>query len=172
MMRNAYLAGGCFWGLEELFRSIPGVIDTEAGYTGGENDHPTYRNHPGHAEALQITYDDEKTSFWKLLDRFFTVHDPTTLNRQGNDMGTAYRSAVFYQDEEEKRQAEEFIKIVNASGRWKDPVATTLEPFKAFWPAESEHQDYLQRNPGGYTCHLIYFDTYLDDDGKPLPPAG
>ncbi len=161
MLKHAYLAGGCFWGLEELFRKVPGVVDTEAGYAGGENEHPTYRNHPGHAEALDITYDDEKTSYRKMLDRFFSIHNPTTLNQQGNDRGTSYRSAIFYQDEEEKKQAEEFIEIVNSSGRWKDPVVTTLEPFDAFWPAEEEHQDYLQKNPGGYTCHLAYFDTYL-----------
>jgi peptide-methionine (S)-S-oxide reductase len=171
MSKNAYLAGGCFWGLEELFRTIPGVTDTEAGYTGGENEHPTYRNHPGHAEALRITYDDMQTSFRTLLDRFFTIHNPTTVNRQGNDIGTSYRSAIFYQDDDEKGQAEDFIATVNASKRWKDPVVTTLEPFTTFWPAESEHQDYLQNNPGGYTCHLIYFDTYLAEDGTPLPPV-
>lgn len=162
MVKKAYFAGGCFWGLEELFRKVPGVLDTEAGYTGGQNDNPTYRNHPGHAEALEITYDDTQTSYWKLLDRFFSIHNPTTLNRQGNDIGTSYRSAVFYQNEAEKQQAHDFIQIVNASGYWKDPVATTLEPFNRFWPAEPEHQDYLERNPGGYTCHLVYFDTYLD----------
>lgn len=171
MIKKAYLAGGCFWGLEELFRSMPGVLDTETGYTGGENDRPTYRNHPGHAEALEITYDDEKTNYWKLLDRFFTIHNPTTMNRQGNDMGTSYRSAIFFQDEEERKQAMEFINIVNASGFWKDPVVTTLEAFSAFWPAEREHQDYLQNNPGGYTCHLIYFDTYFDEAGKPIVAA-
>ncbi len=161
MEKKAYFAGGCFWGLEELFRKVPGVLDTETGYTGGENENPTYRDHPGHAEALEITYDDEQTSYWKLLDRFFSIHNPTTLNRQGNDMGTSYRSAVFYQNEEEKQQAQDFIKIVNQSGYWKDPVVTTLEPFTKWWPAEGYHQDYLQNNPGGYTCHLVYFDTYL-----------
>jgi peptide-methionine (S)-S-oxide reductase len=168
MIKKAYLAGGCFWGLEDMFRKLDGVIDTETGYTGGQNDHPTYRDHPGHAEALEITYDDEKISYRKLLDRFFSVHNPTTMNRQGNDIGTSYRSAVFYQDKEERKEAEEFIKIVDASGRWEDPVVTKLEPFTAFWPAEVEHQDYLENNPGGYTCHLVYFDTYLDDEGRPL----
>lgn len=172
MEKKAYFAGGCFWGLEELFRNLPGVKDTEAGYTGGENENPTYRDHPGHAEALEITYDDEVTSYWKLLDRFFSIHNPTTLNRQGNDIGTSYRSAIFYQDEKEKEQAQEFIKIVNASGYWKDPVVTTLEPFSKWWPAEGYHQDYLQNNPGGYTCHLVYFDTYLDKEGAPLPKQG
>lgn len=170
MTKKAYFAGGCFWGLEDLIRNVPGVLDTEAGYMGGENENPTYRNHPGHAEALEIMYDDEQTSYTKLLDRFFSIHNPTTLNQQGNDRGTSYRSAIFYQDEEEHRQAQEFIKIVNASGYWKDPVVTTLEPFMKWWPAEDYHQDYLQNNPGGYTCHLVYFDTYLD--GKnPAAPA-
>ena len=123
MTKKAYFAGGCFWGLEELFRKVPGVLDTEAGYTGGQNEHPTYENHPGHAEALEITYDNGQTSYRKLLDRFFSIHNPTTLNRQGNDIGSSYRSAIFYQDEDEKRQAQEFIKIVNQSGYWKDPVS-------------------------------------------------
>lgn len=171
MIKKAYLAGGCFWGLEDLFRKVEGVVDTEAGYTGGTNENPTYRDHPGHAEALEITYDDEKTSFWKLLDRFFSIHNPTTLNQQGNDRGSSYRSAIFYQTEEEKEQAQEFIKIVNASGYWKDPVVTTLELFTKWWRAEDYHQNYLQNNPGGYTCHLVYFDTYLDDTGKPLQAA-
>lgn len=160
-MKKVYFAGGCFWGLEELMRTQPGVISITAGYTGGENDNPTYEYHPGHAEALEIEYDPEQTSFWKLLDFFFQIHNPTTLNQQGNDRGTSYRSAIFYQNEEEKRQAEDFIKIVNESKRWKDPVVTTLEPFTTFWKAEEYHQDYLQKNPGGYTCHAIYFDSYL-----------
>ncbi len=155
------LAGGCFWGLEDLVRAQPGVLDTEVGYTGGENDHPTYQNHPGHAEALQITYDSEKTSVKRILDFFFQVHNPTTLNRQGNDRGTSYRSAIFYKDEAEKKTAEEMIEIVNDSGRWRDRVVTTLEPLTQFWPAEGYHQDYLVKNPGGYTCHRIYFDSYL-----------
>ena len=163
-MTDAYFAGGCFWGLEELFRDVEGVIDTETGYTGGENDNPTYRDHPGHAEALRITYDETRTSYRTLLDRFFSIHNPTTLNGQGNDIGTSYRSAIFYQSEDERTQAEEFIGIVNQSGRWKDSVVTTLEPFTKFWPAEPYHQDYLQQNPGGYTCHAVYFDTYLDQE--------
>ena len=161
MIKKAYLSGGCFWGMEDLFRKVPGVLETEAGYTGGENQNPTYENHPGHAEALEVTYDDEKMSFKQILDFFFTIHNPTTLNRQGNDIGTSYRSAIFDQSKEEKNIAEDFIEIVNASGKWKDSVATTLEPLTQFWPAESYHQDYLQKNPGGYTCHLKYFDTYL-----------
>lgn len=161
MIKHAYLAGGCFWGLEDLMRSQPGVLSIDAGYTGGDNDNPTYENHPGHAEALEILYDDTQTSFWKLLDFFFQIHNPTTLNQQGNDRGTSYRSAIFYQNEEEKKQAEDFIKIVNDSKRWSDPVVTTLEPFSKFWKAEEYHQDYLQKNPWGYTCHAIYFDSYL-----------
>jgi peptide-methionine (S)-S-oxide reductase len=162
MTKKAYIAGGCFWGLEDLLKTLPGIIDTEAGYAGGENDNPTYENHPGHAEALEVTYDDEKIDYRHVLDFFFQIHNPTTLNRQGNDVGTSYRSAIFYQDEEEKRIAKEMIGIVNDSGRWPDPVVTTLEPFERFWPAEEYHQDYLQKNPGGYTCHAVYFDSYLD----------
>ncbi len=158
----AVLAGGCFWGLEDLIRSLPGVIDTEAGYTGGQNDNPTYQNHPGHAEAVEITYNPEEISYKQLLNFFFQIHNPTTLNQQGNDIGTSYRSAIFYKNEEEKRVAEEMIEIVDKSKRWRDPVVTTLEPFTHFWPAESYHQDYLKKNPGGYTCHAIYFDSYLD----------
>ena len=159
--KKAVFAGGCFWGLEELFRHEPGVIDTEAGYAGGDNEFPTYEHHPGHAEALKVVYDTEVTSFEKLLDFFFRVHNPTTLNRQGNDIGSSYRSAIFYQDEEEKQEAEAFIERVNASGKWRDPVTTTLEPLTKFWPAEDYHQDYLQKNPGGYTCHAVHVDTYL-----------
>lgn len=161
MTKHAYLAGGCFWGLEQLFRTLPGVITTEAGYTGGENEHPTYESHPGHAEALEIEYDPETLSYKRILDFFFQIHNPTTLNQQGNDVGTSYRSAIFYHNEEEKRIAEEMIDIVNRSGRWQDPVVTTLEPFKQFWQAEEYHQDYLEKNPGGYTCHAIFFDSYL-----------
>ncbi len=161
MNKKAYIAGGCFWGLEELMRTQKGVVDIVAGYTGGSNDDPTYEHHPGHAEALEVTYDPGQTDFWHILDFFFQIHNPTTLNRQGNDVGTSYRSAIFYQNEEEKEQAEKFIKIVNESGRWGAPVSTTLEPFKAFYKAEEYHQDYLQKNPGGYTCHAVYFDSYL-----------
>lgn len=165
MIKHAYLAGGCFWGLEDLMRTQPGVLDIVAGYTGGEplpeGEVPTYYNHSGFAEALDITYDDTQTSFWKLLDFFFQIHNPTTLNQQGNDIGTSYRSAIFYQDESEKRQAEDFITIVNDSKRWPGPVVTSLEPFTKFYKAEEEHQDYLQKNPFGYTCHAIWFESYL-----------
>jgi peptide-methionine (S)-S-oxide reductase len=164
MTKKAVFAGGCFWGLEDLFRDQPGVITTTAGYTGGRNENPTYDNHPGHAEALEIEYDSQKTTYRKLLDFFFQIHNPTTRNRQGNDVGTSYRSAIFYGNDEEKAEAEDFIEIVNESGRWGDPVVTTLEPLTTFYPAEDYHQDYLQKNPGGYTCHAIYFDSYLKDE--------
>ncbi len=155
------LAGGCFWGLEDLLRSQPGVVSIRVGYTGGTNENPTYQNHPGHAEAVEILYDPNITSYKKLLDFFFQIHNPTTLNQQGNDIGTSYRSAIFYGSEEEKKIAEDFIEIVNNSKRWKDPVVTSLEPLGVFYPAEDYHQDYLQKNPGGYTCHAIWFDSYL-----------
>lgn len=161
MIKEAVLAGGCFWGLEDLFRDLKGVTDTQAGYTGGTNDNPTYESHTGHAEALSISYDTELISYKKILDFFFQVHNPTTLNQQGNDRGTSYRSAIFYKDNEEKHIAEEMIDIVNESERWNEPVVTSLETFTRFWPAEEYHQDYLQKNPGGYTCHAIYFDSYL-----------
>ncbi|MBP6931758.1 MAG: peptide-methionine (S)-S-oxide reductase MsrA [Candidatus Pacebacteria bacterium] len=161
MTKKAVLAGGCFWGLEELLRKQLGVITTTTGYTGGSVENPTYMNHEGHAEAVEIEYDDTETSYKKLLDFFFQIHNPTTLNQQGNDRGTSYRSAIFYGNEEERQIGEDFIKIVNDSRRWKDPVVTTLEPLNMFYPAEEYHQDYLEKNPGGYTCHAIYFDSYL-----------
>lgn len=158
-MKKAYIAGGCFWGMEELFRKRPGVLDTEVGYIGGSNENPTYKNHPGHAEGIEISYDESVTSFRALLDYFFRMHDPTTVDRQGNDRGSSYRSAIFYQNEEEKSESEAFIEVVNKSGRWPNKVATTLEPYSTFWPAEPEHQDYLQLRPNGYTCHFERFDT-------------
>jgi peptide-methionine (S)-S-oxide reductase len=159
--KKIVLAGGCFWGLEDLIRSQPGVVNTEVGYTGGSVVNPTYENHEGHAEAAEIEYDPEKTSYKKLLDFFFQIHNPTTLNQQGNDRGTSYRSAIFYGNDEEKKIAEEMIGIVNASKRWKDSVVTSLEPLGTFYKAEDYHQDYLIKNPGGYTCHAIWFDSYL-----------
>ncbi|MEK7639069.1 MAG: peptide-methionine (S)-S-oxide reductase MsrA [Patescibacteria group bacterium] len=161
MTKKAVLAGGCFWGLEDLLRAQVGVVNTEVGYAGGQNDNPTYQNHPGHAEAVEIEYDPAALDYKHLLDFFFQIHNPTTLNQQGNDKGTSYRSAIFYTNEEEKRIAEEMFEIVNESGRWPNPVVTTLEPLTRFWPAEDYHQDYLVKNPGGYTCHAIYFDSYL-----------
>lgn len=156
--KKAYIAGGCFWGMEDLFRVRPGIIDTEVGYIGGDNEHPTYRNHPGHAEGIEITYDPNVTSFKQILDYFFRIHNPTTVDQQGNDMGSSYRSAIFFQNDEEKAEAEEVIEIVNASHRWDGEVVTTLEPYSKFWNAEPEHQDYLLRKPDGYTCHYERFD--------------
>ena len=156
--KKAYIAGGCFWGMEDLFRNRLGIKDTEVGYQGGTNEHPTYRNHPGHAEGLELTYDPNETNFREILDYFFRIHNPTTVDRQGNDQGSSYRSAIFYQDAEEKAIAEAMIKVVNESGRLNAAVVTTLEAFSPFWPAEPEHQDYLVRNPNGYTCHFERFD--------------
>ncbi len=164
MIKKAILAGGCFWGMEDLIRKQPGVVNTTVGYTGGKVDNPTYQNHEGHAEAVEIDYDTEKTSYKKLLNFFFQIHNPTTMNQQGNDRGTSYRSAIFYGNEEEKKEAENFIDIVNKSGRWNNPVVTSLEPLTKFYPAEEYHQDYLQNDPQGYTCHKIYFESYLKDE--------
>lgn len=161
MNKKIVLAGGCFWGIEDLIRSQPGVVNTEVGYTGGKNENPSYENHPSHAEAVEIEYDPTKTSYKNLLDFFFQIHNPTTLNQQGNDFGTSYRSAIFYGSEEERKEAENFIDIVNKSKRWKDPVVTSLEPLTKFYKAEEYHQDYLQKNPAGYTCHSIWFESYL-----------
>lgn len=161
MNKKIVLAGGCFWGLQELIRKQLGVISTRVGYAGGQVKNPTYENHEGHAEALEIIFDDKKATYKNMLDFFFQIHDPTTLNQQGNDRGTSYRSAIFYANEEEKKEAEKMIKIVNDSGRWKNPVVTTLEPLEIFYPAENYHQDYLQKNPEGYTCHFIRFGSYL-----------
>ena len=151
----ATLAGGCFWGMEELIRKLPGVIDTTVGYTGGKVANATYRNHEGHAEAIEIKYDPSKTSYEDILEFFFKIHDPTTLNRQGNDMGTSYRSAIFYHDDEQRRIAERVKAKVDQSGAWKRPVVTEITPASAFWTAEEYHQDYLEKNPGGYTCHYV-----------------
>ncbi|MCB0382564.1 MAG: peptide-methionine (S)-S-oxide reductase MsrA [Psychroserpens sp.] len=156
-LKKAYIAGGCFWGMEELFRVRPGVVDTEVGYIGGTNENPTYRNHPGHAEGIEITYDANETSFKEVLDYFFRIHNPTTVDRQGNDRGSSYRSAIFFQNDDEKNDAIEVIDLVNKSNRWDGKVATTLEPFAPFWAAEPEHQDYLVKHPNGYTCHFERF---------------
>jgi peptide-methionine (S)-S-oxide reductase len=158
---KVYIAGGCFWGMEDLFRVRPGIEDTEVIYLGGENDNPTYSNHPGHAEGIELTYDPNETNFREILDYFFRIHNPTTVDQQGNDRGSSYRSAIFYQNEEEKAIAEEVIKIVEDSGRWNGNVVTTLEPFSKFWTAEDYHQDYLVKKPNGYTCHFERFDTFL-----------
>lgn len=150
-MNTLVIAGGCFWGVEELFRTQPGVVDTEVGYAGGDNSDPTYENHPGHAESVSITYDPVKTNEAELLDYFFQIHDPTTINQQGNDIGSSYRSAIFYVDEDQKAEAEAAIKRNQVY--WKVPIVTQLEPLTTFWTAEDYHQDYLQKNPEGYTCH-------------------
>lgn len=150
-MKKLLVGGGCFWGMEELFRSQPGVTDTAVGYAGGANDNPTYESHPGHAESIEISFDESKTSLDALLDYFFKIHDPTTVNQQGNDIGTSYRSVIFYDSDEMKHQAEQ--AIVRNQQHWNRPIVTRLEPFPRFWAAEDYHQDYLQKNPGGYTCH-------------------
>ena len=159
--KKAYIAGGCFWGMEELFRVQKGILNTEVGYQGGQNDNPTYRNHPGHAEGIEITYDPNEISFKEILDFFFRIHDPSTVDQQGNDRGSSYRSTIFIQNEEERKIALAVIDIVNKSGKWHAPVVTTLEPFSTFWPAEPEHQDYLIKHPNGYTCHFERFGTFL-----------
>lgn len=151
---TAVLAGGCFWGMQDLVRKLPGVQATRVGYTGGKNDHPTYPNHPGHAEALEIVFDNEATSFRQLLEFFFQIHDPSTRDRQGNDVGSSYRSAIFYTNESQKAVALDTIKDVDASKLWPGRVVTEVVPATTFWDAEPEHQDYLLRNPNGYTCHF------------------
>lgn len=158
---TATLAGGCFWGVEELIRALPGVIDTEVGYTGGNVPNATYQNHEGHAEAIEIRFDPAKISYEKILEYFFKIHDPTTVNRQGNDVGTSYRSAIFVHNDEQRATAERVKARVDKSGAWKRPVVTEIVPAKKFWTAEAYHQDYLRKNPGGYTCHYerkISFD--------------
>ena len=158
---RAVLAGGCFWGMQDLIRRQPGVISTRVGYTGGRVKNATYRNHDGHAEAIEIVFDPAKTSFRTMLEFFFQIHDPTTLNRQGNDLGTSYRSAIFYTSDEQKHIAEDTIADVEASGLWPGKVVTEVAPVGEFWEAEPEHQDYLERYPDGYTCHFIRPDWKL-----------
>jgi peptide-methionine (S)-S-oxide reductase len=152
---RAILAGGCFWGMQDLIRKMPGVIKTRVGYTGGDVPKATYHNHGTHAEAIEITFDPTITSYRTLLEFFFQIHDPTTRNRQGNDVGTSYRSAIFYVNDEQKRIAEDTIADVNASGLWPGKVVTEVAPAGPIWEAEPEHQDYLRRFPDGYTCHFV-----------------
>ena len=152
---RAILAGGCFWGMQQLVRRLPGVVSTRVGYSGGDVKNATYRNHGTHAEAIEIMFDPSQTSFRDLLEFFFQIHDPTTLNRQGNDRGASYRSAIFYTSEEQRRVAEDTIADVEASGLWPGKVVTELSPVGDFWEAEPEHQDYLERYPNGYTCHFV-----------------
>jgi len=152
---RAVLAGGCFWGMQDLIRRQPGVISTRVGYTGGKVANATYRNHEGHAEAIEIIFDPAKTSYRRMLEFFFQIHDPSTMNRQGNDRGTSYRSAIFYTSDEQKRIALDTIADVDASGLWPGKAVTEVAPAGDFWLAEPEHQDYLERIPNGYTCHFI-----------------
>ena len=151
---KAILAGGCFWGMQDLIRKLDGVVSTRVGYSGGDVPNATYRNHGTHAEAIEIVFDPERISYRDLLEFFFQIHDPTTVNRQGNDIGASYRSAIFYLDDEQRRVAEETIADVEASGRWPGKVVTEVAPAGPFWEAEPEHQDYLQRYPNGYNCHF------------------
>ena len=154
-MAKAILAGGCFWGMQDLIRKLPGVISTRVGYSGGDVAHATYRNHGTHAEAIEITFDPAQISYRRLLEFFFQIHDPTTPNRQGNDIGLSYRSAIFFLDAEQERIARDTIADVDASGLWPGKVVTEVAPAGPFWQAEPEHQDYLERFPNGYTCHRI-----------------
>jgi peptide-methionine (S)-S-oxide reductase len=159
---KAILAGGCFWGVEELFRQYPGVKNTVVGYTGGDVAHATYRNHGTHAEGIEITFDPTVLSYRKLLEYFFQIHDPTTKNRQGNDIGSSYRSAIFYFDEGQQETAIKLITEMEETGKWPGKIITEVVPASDFWNAEEEHQDYLQKHPYGYTCHFERADWKLD----------
>ena len=158
---RAVLAGGCFWGMQDLIRKMRGVVSTRVGYTGGDVPNATYRNHGSHAEAIEILFDPERTSYRKLLEFFFQIHDPTTRDRQGNDRGSSYRSAIYYTSDAQKAVAEDTIADVNASGLWPGKVVTEVEPVGPFWEAEPEHQDYLERIPNGYSCHFPRPDWVL-----------
>ncbi len=166
---RAVLAGGCFWGMQDLIRRYHGVVSTRVGYTGGDVKHATYRNHGTHAEAIEIIFDPALITYRAILERFFQIHDPTTRNRQGNDIGLSYRSAIFYVDEEQRRVAEDTIADVDASGLWPGKVVTEVEPAGDFWEAEPEHQDYLERVPYGYTCHFVRPDWKLPARNKTDP---
>ena len=161
MTERAVLAGGCFWGMQDLIRKLPGVETTRVGYTGGDVKNATYRNHGTHAEGIEIIFDPARIGYRQLVEFFFQIHDPTTLNRQGNDLGTSYRSGIYYVDETQKKIAEEVLDEVNASGRWPGKVVTEVKPAGDFWEAEPEHQDYLERYPAGYTCHWVRPDWVL-----------
>ncbi len=164
--QRAVFAGGCFWGMQDLIRKLPGVQKTRVGYTGGEVRNATYGNHGNHAEAIEILFDPSVTSYRKLLEFFFQIHDPTTKNRQGNDRGASYRSAIYYVDDAQKQEALRTIDDVNASGLWPGKVVTEVEPAGDFWQAEPEHQDYLERYPHGYTCHFPRADWRLPARAK------
>ncbi len=172
MSERAVLAGGCFWGMQELLRKQPGVEQVRVGYTGGDVSNATYANHGTHAEGVEILFDPAVTSFRKILEFFFQIHDPSTENQQGNDMGTSYRSAIYYIDEAQKRVAIDTIADVNASGLWPETVVTELAPVSDFWEAEPEHQDYLQKFPAGYTCHFIRPDWVLPKRSDSTVPCG
>lgn len=161
MTERAVLAGGCFWGMQDLIRKIPGINNTTVGYTGGDIDNATYRNHGTHAEGIEIEFNPELISYRQVLEFFFQIHDPTTLNQQGNDRGMSYRSAIYYCNDEQKEIALSTIADVNASGIWPGTVVTEVEPVGDFWQAEPEHQDYLERIPNGYTCHFPRPDWVL-----------
>jgi peptide-methionine (S)-S-oxide reductase len=161
MTDRAVLAGGCFWGMEDLIRKLPGVLSTRVGYTGGDVANATYRNHGSHAEGIEIMFDPTQITYRRILEFFFQIHDPTTVNRQGNDRGMSYRSAIYYVNDDQKAVAEDTIKDVDASGLWPGKVVTELDPVAEFWEAEPEHQDYLERIPNGYTCHFIRPDWVL-----------
>lgn len=161
MTERAVLAGGCFWGMEDLIRKLPGVVSTRVGYTGGDVANATYRNHGTHAEGIEIMFDPTQITYRRILEFFFQIHDPTTANRQGNDRGMSYRSAIYYVDEDQKTVAIDTIKDVDASGLWHGNVVTEVDPVSEFWVAEPEHQDYLERIPNGYTCHFIRPDWVL-----------
>jgi peptide-methionine (S)-S-oxide reductase len=163
---RAILAGGCFWGMQDLIRRYDGVISTRVGYSGGDVPNATYRNHGTHAEAIEIVFDPTRISYRKLLEFFFQIHDPTTLNRQGNDRGLSYRSAIFYERDEQKQVALDTIADIEASGLWPGKVVTEIAPAGPFWQAEAEHQDYLERLPDGYTCHFIRPDWKLPARAK------
>jgi peptide-methionine (S)-S-oxide reductase len=163
---RAILAGGCFWGMQDLIRRYDGVISTRVGYSGGDVPNATYRNHGTHAEAIEIVFDPTRISYRKLLEFFFQIHDPTTLNRQGNDRGLSYRSAIFYESDEQRRVALDTIADLEASGLWPGKVVTEIAPAGPFWQAEPEHQDYLERLPDGYTCHFIRPDWKLPARAK------
>jgi len=161
MTERAVLAGGCFWGMEDLIRKLPGVVSTRVGYTGGDIANATYRNHGTHAEGIEIMFDPTQITYRRILEFFFQIHDPSTPNRQGNDRGMSYRSAIYYVGDDQKAVAEDTIKDVDASGLWPSKVVTELEPVGDFWEAEPEHQNYLERIPHGYTCHFVRPDWVL-----------
>ena len=168
---RAVLAGGCFWGMQDLFRRNKGVVSTRVGYTGGDVPNASYRNHGSHAEAIEVIFDPARISFRRILEFFFQIHDPSTVNRQGNDVGTSYRSAIFYTSDEQRRIAEDTIADVDASGLWPGKVVSEVVPASEFWEAEPEHQDYLVNNPGGYTCHFIRPGWKLPRRKSPTAPA-